>query len=218
MAKKLSNENTEASQTYCELLPWYVNGKLTSVEFQAMEEHFVDCDACRAELPVLRVVQESLRNESISVLPPTPNTEQILAQIGPRGTSGYSNRRAWLAGAVAASVVLLTGLLYWSQAMQSAAVSTDFHTATDVGTGATFDYVLLISVDERIDENEHQTVLQTLKPVSISGPDQIGQYRVVVRLPARSMDEIEQYRNRVESGAAISSVSVVAVELPVKAQ
>ena len=218
MEISLSNENPQDSLTYCDLLPWYVNGKLTSVEFQAMEDHFVDCDDCRAELPILRAVQESLRHESISVLPPTPNTEQILAQIGPRGTAYYSNKSAWLVGAVAASVVLIAGLLYWSEAMQSAAVSTDFQTATDVGSGATFDYVLLISVDERVAANEHQTVLQTLEPVSISGPDQTGQYRVVVRQPAQSMGEIEQYRKRVESGAAIASVSVVAIELPVESQ
>ena len=202
----------------CELLPWYVNLTLSEAEMRAMEEHLRHCEACVAELPLLRAVGESMHSDSVAVLAPKPDIEQFLANA-PRDKSVLPLRTmAWVGGAVAATVAILAVVLNWTQTDVSIATPEVFETATSAAGGATFDYVLQISFNEEVDPQSHSAALDSLAPVSIAGPDSAGNYRVVIRLPARSMRELQDFTQSIESDAAISSAAIVAVELPVESR
>ena len=204
----------ENSEYLCELLPWYVNETLDDNELTAMDQHLEHCAACAQEVTVLRAVRESARRESVSVLVPKPDSEQFLATAKQRKRQTALRTTAWVAGALAASFALIVAFLSWTQSDQVETAPAVYVTATDAGSGASFDYVLLISFVQGIEPDMRSTVLQALAPISIAEPDAAGNYRVVIRLPARSLDEIEKYRLSVESDASVSSAAVVAIELP----
>jgi hypothetical protein len=215
---KMTNSVHYNSEYLCELLPWYVNETLNDKELRAMDRHLGHCAACSQEVAILRAVRESARRESVSVLVPKPDVEQFLATAKRQKNRTVLHRTAWVAGALAASVALIVALLSWTQSDLVDTGPAVYVTATDAGSGASFDYVLLISFVQGIEPDMHDTVLQALAPVSVAGPDSAGNYRVVIRLPAQSLDEIESYRQSVESDAAVSSAAVVAIELPIESR
>ncbi len=214
----MTNSAHDNAAYLCELLPWYVNETLDDKESHAMDQHLERCAACAQEITILRAVRESVRRESISVLVPKPDAEQFLAAANQHKHQTALRKTAWVAAALAASVALIVAFLSWTQSDQIETTPAVYVTATDAGSGASFDYVLLISFVQGIEPDMRGTVLQALAPVSIAGPDSAGNYRVVIRLPARSLQEIEKYRQSVESDAAISSAAVVAIELPVESR
>lgn len=214
--RMLTDKHQRKADELCELLPWYVNNTLDEAEALLIDEHLRQCQSCAKELPILQAVSGSVHRESISVLTPKPDAEKFLAGLAMPGPHPGRYERLWVSAAVAASVALFVVFLAWIQKDDSNAASAVYQTATTADSGATFDYVMLISFDSQTDEAVRADLLQALSPVSIAEADSAGAYRVVVRLPARSMHELEQFRLGVESNLAISSVVVVAVELPVE--
>lgn len=200
----------------CELLPWYANGTLNEFESRAMDAHLRCCASCANELPVLRALQQSVQRESVAVLAPKPNAEQFLALAGRHNLRPRWQKMARFAGGVAASVTLLVAVGNWAQIDESTTAPYVYQTETSAGSDAAFDYVLLISFDRAVDSLARDAAMQALAPTSIAGPDAVGNYRVVVRLPARSMDELDDFVQRIESAPAISSAVVVAIELPLE--
>jgi hypothetical protein len=204
------------SDELCELLPWYVNNTLNEVELRAMRQHLHACESCAAEIPILRALQESVRPETVAVFAPKLNSEQFLALVGQSDSRQHWGKRAWFAAALAASVTLLVAVLNWAQVNESTSTPAIYQTATRAGSDAMFDYVMLISFEQSADSRARSDALQALAPVSNAGPDATGQYRVVMRLPARSMEELNHFVQSIESDSAISSAVVVAIELPVE--
>lgn len=202
----------------CELLPWYVNRTLSEAEMRAMEEHLRHCDACVAEHALLRAVGDSMHSDSVAVLAPKPDIEQFLASASRDKSVLPLRTMAWVGGAVAATVAILAVVLNWTQTDVSVATPEVFETATRAGGGATFDYVLQIAFNEEVDSQSRSAALDALAPVSVAGPDSAGNYRVVIRLPARSMSELQDFTQSIESDAAISNAAIVAVELPVESR
>lgn len=218
MELKLINRQSRKTDVLCELLPWYVNHTLDEAELSAMENHLRHCEECTEELPILRAVQGSVQNESISALAPRPDAEQFLASARRRNLWPQPSKVVWVAGALAAGVAAVALVLNWTEPDQPTATPSIYQTVTENDSHATIDYVLLISFDQPVDAVARDAALRALAPESIAGPDAAGKYRVVVRLPARSMAELEIFRESIEANSAISSAAVVAVELPVEPQ
>ena len=218
MERKLTDRQATRTDELCELLPWYVSDTLEEAELHAMENHLRHCEECAEELPVLRAVQESVQSERISVLAPKPNAEQFLASVRRRNLWPHPSKIIWVAGAIAASVAVVALVLSWTQPGQPTATPSIYQTVTSDAGDATIDYVLLISFDQQVDAVSRDEALRALAPESIAGPDSAGKYRVVVRLPARSMAELEIFRESIEADSAVLSAAVVAVELPVEPQ
>jgi anti-sigma factor RsiW len=216
MERKLTDRQPTRTNQLCELLPWYVSDTLDEAESSAMENHLRHCEECAEELPVLRVVQESVQSERISVLTPKPNSEQFLASVGRRNLSSHPSKIIWVTGAIAASVAVVSLILSWTQPGQPTAAPSIYQTVTSDASHAAIDYVLLISLDQQVDAVTRDEALRALAAESIAGPDSDGKYRVVIRLPARSMAELEIFRESIEADSAILSAAVVAVELPVE--
>ena len=214
----MNNKHNVDSDVLCELLPWYVNDTLADSERRQLERHLRHCQKCRQELPVLLGIQRCMRDESVTVLMPPPNVEKFLAEIGNGDGFRYTNRNVWVAGSIAASILLTVFAFFWLQSDNSTTTPTQFQTATSAGSEQSFDYVLLVALDENVEAGEQLSVLHSYNPLSIAGPDSLGKYRVVVRLPARSMEALEDYRQSIESNSKISSVAVVALELPMESR
>ena len=206
------------SEELCELLPWYVNRTLNDAESRAMDQHLRRCATCAEELPILRAAMESMHVESVAVLAPKPNAEQFLANARPRKLWPHRQKVAWVAGAVAASIALFVAVFTWTRINDSEMTPAVFQTVTNSGSAAMFDYVLLISFDLGVDPVARDEALHALAPVSAAGPDSVGAYRVVIRLPAKSMDELDEFTQSIKSNSVISDANVVAIELPVESR
>jgi len=214
----LTNKHQKITDEMCELLPWYVNGTLDESELDGMDRHLESCETCANEIPILRALQESVQRESVSVLAPKPDAEQFLANVDRRNKWPQRRKLVWFAGALTASVALLVAGLSWMQLDESTTTPVFYETVMSEGGAASYDYVLLVSFDPTAELTARNDALQALAPVSTAGPDSIGQYRVVVRLPARSMDELDDFVQSIEADSIISNAVVVAVELPVEAR
>lgn len=166
---------------------------------------------------MLRSVQKSLRSDKVAVLAPTPNTEQFLLQLDRRHARRNVSKAMWIVGSVAAGLAMLAVALNWFNAPQST-IPVRYQTVTEPDAAAAFHYVLLVSLDQSIGASEHLNILRALDPMSIASLETPGDYRMVVQLTARSLDELETYRKSVESISAIINASIVAIELPVESQ
>lgn len=219
----MSNTNHVDPNNLCELLPWYVNGTLAEAEQQKVEQHLQHCKACEQELPILLGLRRSMRDEPVTVLMPPPDTQRFLATLGEGERRGAVIRTTWLAAAIAATILVATFIFYWAQSpnpfspqpVQFETVFKDGAVSAQV-QGRAYDYVLLVALDENLDASQRQSILHGLDPLSLSGPNSLGQYRFVKRLPAHSMAALDDYRQSLESESGISKVSVVALELPVE--
>lgn len=214
----MSRSSHADSPELCELLPWYANGTLGESDVVAADAHLRVCSACRSELPVLRRVQEAIGRESVAVLVPPADAREFIAKVDRPARRARAFRLSWFNAAVAAGVALIVAGAYSWISSSGGPEQTVFETATESASGSTLDYVLQVSITHSLDIREHEAVLEALQPESVSGPDADGNYRVVVRLPVRSLGELEDYRLSVESLATIERARIVAVELPVEAQ
>lgn len=214
--KKLTDNCRQNLDAQCELLPWYVNGTLSDAECKAMEQHLQSCDNCQEDFPLLSGVKVAMRRESVSVLAPQSSADQLFAHQGPRGVQAGKHKLAWYATAIAAGAALFAIALNWNYTIDSVVSPATFKTATAANGDVTFDYVFAVSFRSDIVQTERRKALQRLAPVSLSGPDSSGNYRVVFRLPARSMAEIDIFRKNIEADTSITSAAIIAVEIPVE--
>ncbi len=80
------------------------------------------------------------------------------------------------------------------------------------------DYVLSIQFESGTSPTDRDRVLQDIGARDVSGGSNEGSYRVIVQLSAASLEELDRYTGDLESLSEIRSVSVIALQLPVKPQ
>lgn len=64
-----------------ELLPWLVNGRLSSQEALSVESHLACCEECREELRVQQQVHEHVSRKDALVLAPQASLQKLLARL-----------------------------------------------------------------------------------------------------------------------------------------
>ena len=77
-AASASRSSHEESQY---LLPWYVNGTLTTSEREAIDAHLSQCSACLAELETLRAVGVAIKNSNERLSYPPAQMDTVLARV-----------------------------------------------------------------------------------------------------------------------------------------
>ena len=198
------------------LLPWYVNDTLESAEHDRVAAHVITCATCRESVALLSGIQSAVVRNKATPIVPQPRVDNLLDIID-AGTP--SRQRDWrqpqimIAAAVAA--LLLIAALILSNQDDLTATPQIFETATSMQQAAAMDYVLSIQFASGTLAAEHERVLQDIDARDISGGIDAGAYRVIVQLPAASLQELERYTSILESRPEIRSVSVVALQLPV---
>ena len=197
------------------LLPWYVNGTLDAVERDAVERHLEGCARCAANLASLTDIGLAVQNAGPTPLIPEPDNEVLFETIDRaasrrrRRLAVYGLAASLIVAAVAVSVVLSTG----GPGDTSPA---PFETASDGDGGALTDYVFELRFAADAGRDAQAAVFDTIAAREIVALDDSGAYRVVLRLPAASLSELEAFTLGIESRPAVDSVDVVAVQLPMQ--
>ena len=200
-----------------ELLPWYVNGSLSIAEQQKIESHLDDCKACRNDLAGVEAIDSAINQEGLAVLPPKPDVDGFLARLDVQPATG--RRKAFVIGALAAAAVIFvsiaTGFLVasiWLQTPEPAV----FQTLTSRGDPSSFDYVLEIRFHNSTGAAGREAVFDDIEARSVLGPDEQGTYRVMVRLPAYTLAELDAFCRSIEQRFEVDTARTVALQLPVE--
>lgn len=64
-----------------DLIPWWVNGRLTEAEAQQVESHVVECDECRADVEVERRILAAVRRKSQVTYAPQVSLQKLMSRI-----------------------------------------------------------------------------------------------------------------------------------------
>lgn len=201
------------------LLPWYVNDTLEPAEHDRVAKHVITCAICQESASLLSEVQSAVVRNKATPIVPQPRVNDFLDAIDagtPLRHRDWHQPRILFAGAVA-TLLLIAALILINQDDLTETPQI-FETATSNQQAAAMDYVLSIQFESGTTTADRARVLQDIKARDISGGFEEGAYRVIVQLPAASLEELERYTNDLESMTEIKSVSVVALQLPMRPQ
>lgn len=201
------------------LLAWFVNETLDPFEQDRVVAHLTTCSICRDSVALLTDVQAAVIRHKATPIVPQPRVNELLDSISTGDSTnnrGHGYSRVFMAAAGITALLITTLLLTNSQNMTN--VSQTFETATSVAGNAAMDYVLSIQFESGTTVAEREQVLQDIDARDVSGGSDVGAFRVIVQLPAASLDELDRYTENLEAMTVVKSVSVVALQLPMRQQ
>ena len=201
------------------LLPWYVNDTLNPDEHDRVSKHVATCAECRENVSLLAKVQAAVVRNKATPMVPQPRVDELLESISTDNPLQHRDRqqsRTFFAAA-AVTLLLIATLLLINQEDRSG-IPQRFETATASQVGASMDYVLTIQFEPGTSPADRDRVLQDIGARDISGGGIEGSFRVIVQLSAASLEELDRYTGDLESLAEVSSVVVVALQLPMSPQ
>ncbi len=196
------------------LLPWYVNGTLDAIERDRVERHLEGCERCAASLASLTDIGLAVQNAGPTPLVPEPDAGVLFETIDRaasrrRRLAVYGLAASLIVAAVAVSVLLPAG----GPRDTSPA---PFETASAGDGGTLTDYVFELRFTADAGRDARAAVFDTIAAREVVALDDSGAYRVVLRLPAASLSELEAFTLDIESRPAVDTVDVVAVQLPMQ--
>ena len=223
------------------LLPWYVNGTLDPEEHQLVERHLDRCAICRENLAMLSEIQDVVRQDDPTPLIAEPPVDALLLSLDKKldekpgeDLKGKPEKRSATFGkyrrttpvAIAASTLLATIMVVVVMTARdiddpqiSALPDGDplsFTTQTVPPQTQTLEYVFEIAFMEGSDSMQHERILTELGANEISELDDGGRYRMVIRMPAASLAELERIAARIGDRPEIQSAEAVAMQIPVR--
>ncbi|MGI9203137.1 MAG: zf-HC2 domain-containing protein [Woeseiaceae bacterium] len=210
----MSNES-EIHNEARELLPWYINGTLESDQEAMVREHLNACNECRDDYEFLGNVDVAVNNSSPAPIVPQPPIESFLARIdaAEKAPKGRDYRALW---AVAASLVvaILVAVSFLDERTPVTDIPSRFETATSASNSVSMDYVLHIRFENSTAMDQHARIIE-----SFGGRNAVAErdgYRMVVSVPATSLQEAEEFTASIEARPEVKSVEIVALQLPVR--
>ena len=201
------------------LLPWYVNDTLERAEHDRITEHVATCAECQESVSLLAEVQAAVVRNKATPMVPQPRVNELLDSISADNSLRHRDRQQSRTFFAAAAVtLLLIATLIFSNQEDRSGIPQQFETATSSQDGASMDYVLTIQFEPGTSPTDRDRVLQDIGARDVSGGSNEGAYRVVVHLSAGSLEELDRYIGTLESLSEVSSVDVVALQLPMRTQ
>lgn len=202
------------------LLPWYVNDSLDAPERERVRRHLEECGACRDDLLLLQRVRLAVRrSEAIPILPPH-RPERLLQAIDRRESRNLRLRRAGFAAGAAALVALVFAAGIVVSGIVASGIGDDppgrFRTLTSDPRAIAMDYVFELRFEAGLAAADRERVLGALQATRVEPGTPEGAYRVMLRLPAASLSELEAFTSRIEAMPEVRSARVVAMQLPVQ--
>lgn len=216
----MNDENhSQAHEEIDLLLPWYVNDTLDPTEHERVARHVAGCPECRQNVSLLSDLQETVVRKTATPIVPQPRVDDLIDSIESRESAGNAQGRSWrpLLAAVAVTIVLTGGLMMIDPDRGADAIRT-FETATSNRSAPAMDYVLSIQFSPETSQSERERLLQDIGARDISGGSAEGSYRVVVQLATASLEDLDRYTNHLQSLPQVTSVRVVALQLPMKSE
>jgi hypothetical protein len=117
-------EKTMNCAEILENLSAFQDGELSPAEAAALEAHLASCDACRRRLKEYETLWRLL-GDSKPAEPSPGFTEAVLSRAAAPAFAAAGRRRIWApAAAVAASLLLVAGLLFWANPWRGPDAST----------------------------------------------------------------------------------------------
>ncbi len=199
------------------LLPWHVNGTLGAADSDQVLDHLESCADCREAVSLCTDMQASVRQEGPAAILPTTTAAQIIdgdKTRDPRGVPWTRPQNWGIAAALALVALLALGTL--GPDMSSETRNQRFDAATASGHLQTMDYVLELRFADGVSVDERKLIIAGLggsNPVMSADQTHV---KIVVRLPPKSLQELEQYAVEVQSRREILSAEIVALQLPVR--
>lgn len=215
----MADENhTQAHQEIDLLLPWYVNDTLEPGEHDRVAKHVASCAACRQNVAMLAEVRESVVRNKATPIVPRPRVDDLMGAVDARRRSvRLDGRQGRTLAAAAAITAVLIGVPLLPDRGETPYVPRQFETATSTRDAPAMDYVLDIRFSAGTLQMDRDRFFQDVGARDVSGSDE-GPYRVTVRLSAVSLEDLERFTNGLESVPGVESVSVLALQLPMKSE
>ena len=210
----MREQDASAHELADALLPWFVNGTLSREERAMVESHAAGCDECRDNIALLeRVRNASAMGQPIPMVPHA-KPDALLNAIDARQAQRRRWRCAWLAGVPLAASIVAAAILLPAR-NPSPEGPLPFRTAMSDSDPLTMDYVFSVRFERGASPLEHERGLEKMGAREFSAMHDPSVYRVVVALPVESLEDLERYRERMESLPGVQAVQAVALQLPV---
>lgn len=210
----MSGSNFRASQhdVVDGLLPWYVNGTLSTEERQDVHRHIAECEECRANVEFFGTVQGAARADDPAPLVPRPEPDRLLAQL-PRTPAGGISRWSY---AIAASflAIAVVSVAVWIQASRPSDVPERFETVISPTAPTSMVYVVELQVVESASSVQLEELLATLADTASVEAADTGIIRMRIR--SNSFPELQDRIDTLRAMPQVSAAKVVAVQVPVE--
>jgi hypothetical protein len=206
-------QNNRVHQEACELLPWYVNGRLEGRERETVETHLSICPACQAELRHCHDLAAAVHEAGETAWSPSPgHFSRLMARIDAAEAhaaqnGGWRERlRAqcarhlealqtapnlvrWALAAQGAMILLLVGVLVWQAPFSPAPL---YRTLADDSDQVRENqaHLQMVFADD-MTEQELRALLTSIGGTIVKGPSALGIYTVEIPVSAGSPDLLD---------------------------
>ena len=196
------------------LLPWFVNGTLARDEHEMVERHAAGCNECKGNIALLARVRNVIGAAKATPMVPQPRPDILMDAIDAQQAQRGARWAGWVAAASIAALILMSAIFMLARD-RAPEWPLHFETATSNTDPLPMNYVLSVRFDDGATSLDHEQVLKSIGARQISATDDPSVYRVVVALPATSLEDLERYTQRMESLPAVRAVKAVALQIPV---
>jgi hypothetical protein len=183
------------------LLPWWVNGTLSSDQANDVERHLAECPACTAEADVQRALQLKLRDSDPVSIAPQSAWQKMAERLDGEDEAlarGHFKSRPKAVGAwpwaVAAQTLLIAGLttVIWRQAntptsspdfsatQSEAMLQPRYETLTSTPDAITASESMRVVFRRDVAVAEVNALLRQLPAQIVAGPSEAGVYTLAV--------------------------------------
>ncbi len=212
--------NTHASHVDHEqaglLLPWLVNCTLSETERLAVERHAAECAECAAEIESLKIMQSAIRNDALAPIVPKADASKLLSRVDSMPSIEKGRRMTRPIGfAIAASVLIAVAIATVWRVNPGAPEAKLFETATSASDASMMHYVFEIGFAPNTTENARQQVFAALNSVDVSRSSG-ERYKMTVPLTVDSVEELQEFAEKVRSMPHVMSANVIALQLPIR--
>ena len=155
------------------LLPWYVTGQMDPAGLARLERHLADCEACREDLAIERVLHRAVSD-------PEPVPDFVPALPQPYISDAPAATRRWAQlGRVAAAAVAFAILMPGSMPAPA-----PYHA---LGNSAPTGGNVLLMIEPDVDARALRTLLERDRARLVGGPTSAGAYVVEIAPAERSL-------------------------------
>ncbi len=199
------------------LLPWFVNNTLAGAQRQHVQLHVESCTTCQESVALLQAMQSAAQTDTAVPMVPLPRMNDLMSAIAmdePRQTP----RNWWPAVALAASVaaILLVAMLVVDNPALAPDSEVRFETATSGADAALMDYVMAVEFEPGTTAINRLQAFEAYDVAEFVAESEPDTYRIMIRLPVSSLEDLERVTNDMESHADIRSVRILALQLPIR--